>query len=255
MSKRSLSSSRLLQKFKRFLNHSLGKEPSSNKFYFYGGILHSKEPSSRDYYRRALVSVYREKRLPRWKEEYSRALREFYDSQVNELKKVFSRSTHLFFLKQVLKHRLVKRNSRVLSLASGLGLTELFLAKNFCPKGKVVCLDFSEKLSIEAKKFAAKNKARNVFHVVGDLNNLPLRNQRFDLVLLLYNPLVSFEFVEGIQSFLSKKGMLIAVNSSYAPNYWKLLDEHAKRIGFKPVIVEEDKRLRNPTRLKVYVKK
>ncbi len=78
----------------------------------------------------------------------------------------------------------IKPNSRILSVGSGTGLHEVFLAK-LCPEGKVVGVDFSIGMNRTAKGLATIEKVENTLFVLGDGENLPIRRESCNVALCL----------------------------------------------------------------------
>jgi len=71
---------------------------------------------------------------------------------------------------------------RVLDLGSGAG-NDCFVIRSIVgEKGKVVGLDFSEPMLEKARKNAEKLKFDNIEFVLGDIEDLPFKNNQFDMV-------------------------------------------------------------------------
>lgn len=106
-----------------------------------------------------------------------------YTEISKEWEKVVASETHLSEIILFQKYTKVKPEFKITSLASGLAVYELFLAKEFVPKGFVTCIDISEGMSKKASDFAKKLKQNNVKIVNGSVLNVPLDDNSQDIVL------------------------------------------------------------------------
>ena len=77
----------------------------------------------------------------------------------------------------------IKPTFNVASLASGLSVYELFLAKEFFPEGEMTCIDASIEMNKIANQFINKTNRENMKTVISSATNLPLGNETQDLVL------------------------------------------------------------------------
>ena len=77
----------------------------------------------------------------------------------------------------------IKEESNLLSIASGIAVFELFVAKEFASKGKVTCIDISEGMSDQARKYLKRLKLNNVNLIVKDVSKIPLGKNSQDIVL------------------------------------------------------------------------
>jgi len=76
----------------------------------------------------------------------------------------------------------IKLGQTVLDLGSGAG-NDCFVIRSIVGEnGKVVGLDFSEPMIEKARKNAEKLKFENIEFVLGDIENLPFKNNQFDMV-------------------------------------------------------------------------
>lgn len=71
----------------------------------------------------------------------------------------------------------------VLDLGSGEGMDAFLAARKVGSKGKVIGVDMTEEMVQLAEKNAEKMKARNVEFLLGEIENLPLKDEAFDLVI------------------------------------------------------------------------
>ncbi|MFB0514811.1 MAG: arsenite methyltransferase [Candidatus Bathyarchaeia archaeon] len=77
----------------------------------------------------------------------------------------------------------LKAGETVLDLGSGGGIDVFLAARKVGENGRVIGVDFSEKMVAVAKRNAEKMKARNVEFRLGDLENLPVENESIDVVI------------------------------------------------------------------------
>lgn len=81
------------------------------------------------------------------------------------------------------KYSNIKDKSNLVSLASGICVFELFIAKEFIKNGKVCCIDISQGMSNQSRKYIKKLKLDNVKIVVNDIIKLPVRTNSQNIVL------------------------------------------------------------------------
>jgi ubiquinone/menaquinone biosynthesis C-methylase UbiE len=99
----------------------------------------------------------------------------------------------------------IKRNSKVISLGSGTGIIESFIAKHLCPKGQVFGVDFSHGLNKKAVEIAKKAGVKNVSFATGDVRELPVRAGTQDAVILFSPYLDVFEKTYEMSNHTLKK--------------------------------------------------
>lgn len=89
---------------------------------------------------------------------------------------------------------------RVLSIGSGPGIGEAFVAKDLVPKGEVVCLDFAHKMNLSAKRTKDIAKTNNVRIVTASGTAIPLRANSVDKAILSHlGPMDSESFDKLLQ--------------------------------------------------------
>lgn len=77
----------------------------------------------------------------------------------------------------------IQHGHHVLDLGSGAG-NDCFVARAIVGEtGKVIGLDFSEEMLAKARNNAGKHGFTNVIFVAGDIEDLPLENNQFDVVI------------------------------------------------------------------------
>lgn len=74
-------------------------------------------------------------------------------------------------------------DSKIVSVGSGNGVFETFLAKHVCPKGELVGIDFSPGMNSIAQSFARRENVSNARFVHAASENLPLQSHSQDVVL------------------------------------------------------------------------
>ncbi len=77
----------------------------------------------------------------------------------------------------------LKEGSRVLDVATGTGLVALAAARIVGPSGRVVGLDFSAQMLVQAREKLHHTDLSNVSFVQGDAEALPFPDESFDAVL------------------------------------------------------------------------
>ncbi len=82
------------------------------------------------------------------------------------------------------KKILLKPDSRIVSVGSGAGIHEVFLAK-LCPQGMVVGVDYAHGMAKVAKGIAEKEHTSNVIFVQGDAEKIPVAKNSADIVLCI----------------------------------------------------------------------
>jgi len=77
----------------------------------------------------------------------------------------------------------LRTGETVLDLGSGGGIDVFLAARKVGEKGRVIGVDFSEKMIDVAERNAKKMSAKNVEFRLGDLENLPIENGSVDVVI------------------------------------------------------------------------
>ena len=85
----------------------------------------------------------------------------------------------------ILFQRYIKppQNGNMASLASGIAIFEMFLAKKFVPMGRVYCVDFSKRMNEKARKFKKKLKIKNVSIITSSVSKTTLRKNSQNVVI------------------------------------------------------------------------
>ena len=77
----------------------------------------------------------------------------------------------------------VKPDYKITSLASGLAVYELFLAREYISRGVISCIEASKEMNKLAKTFARKTNQKNIKILNASATNLPIKNDSQDVVL------------------------------------------------------------------------
>lgn len=155
------------QKLKKHLLETVGKKPTK------------KEMSEID---REISEIF--KKVYDKPDKKEGIIREVYNKRLAKLwDKVVATETFPSEIRLLSKYAKIRSNFNIASIASGLGIYELFLAKEFAPKGKVYCLDISSEMSKRGRYFARKLNQRNIKFIVASAIKIPLKSNSQDLVL------------------------------------------------------------------------
>ena len=118
--------------------------------------------------------------------------------------------------------KVIKPADYVLDAGGGTGLTSFKVAKRLNDKGKVVILDFSEKMLEKAEEKANKSNLQGKVETKsGDMYQIPFADETFDSVLSTYStcplddPIIA---VKEMLRVLKKNGILGIVHSVDSTN-------------------------------------
>lgn len=133
----------------------------------------------------------------------------------------------------------VKKDCKLLSLGSGAGVLEVFLAEEVVPKGKVTGIDISSKLVNLARSIAKKKRVKNVKFLVQDMEKMKFESNSFDIVFSFD----VFHWVKNLEKVFSKVKEILNKNGyflfAYGPKHSYLKEKEAvrrlKEIGFKNI--------------------
>lgn len=107
-----------------------------------------------------------------------------YDKRLSKIwGKVVAYEATVSEVELFLKYSGINQNPNIVSLASGLCIFELFIAKEFNKKGKMCCIDISDGMSNRAKKYVKKLKLNNVNILIKDITDLPIDSDSQNIVL------------------------------------------------------------------------
>lgn len=77
----------------------------------------------------------------------------------------------------------IKKGDVVLDLGSGAGIDCFLASKKVGDEGKIIGVDFTEKMIIKAKANAQKGGYNNVNFLLGDIENLPLADDSINIII------------------------------------------------------------------------
>lgn len=97
--------------------------------------------------------------------------------------KVVANETLAQEVKLLLENTKIRKDSQITSLASGLAVYELFLAREIIPNGEIYCLDNSKYMNKIAKDLAYKLKAKNIKIITTSVTKVPIKTNTQDVVL------------------------------------------------------------------------
>src|SRR4030067_1542994 len=129
-------------RFKKHLYRAVGKKPSDKEM-----VLVNKRISEE------YSKIYEKPNKP------LSVIRKSYDNVLSKIwPKLVARTSSFSEIIILLKYAMIKPDYRITSIASGLCVYELFLAKEFAPHGRVSCLDLSKGMNRGARALARKLK-------------------------------------------------------------------------------------------------
>ncbi len=77
----------------------------------------------------------------------------------------------------------IKKGDIVLDLGSGAGIDAILAAKKVGSKGRVIGVDMTEEMIAKAKENAKKQGIKNAKFLLGEIENLPLKNNSVDTII------------------------------------------------------------------------
>lgn len=77
----------------------------------------------------------------------------------------------------------IKEGDTVLDLGSGAGIDTILAAKKVGKKGKVIGVDMTEEMVKKAKENAKKQGVENVEFLLGEIENLPIKDNLVDTII------------------------------------------------------------------------
>ncbi|MFA5729930.1 MAG: arsenite methyltransferase [Candidatus Paceibacterota bacterium] len=77
----------------------------------------------------------------------------------------------------------IKEGDIVLDLGSGAGIDAILAAKRVGEKGKVIGVDMTEEMIEKAKENAKKQNVTNIEFLLGEIENLPLKDNSVDTII------------------------------------------------------------------------
>jgi len=77
----------------------------------------------------------------------------------------------------------IKKGDIVLDLGSGAGFDSFLAVKKVGSKGKVIGVDMTDEMLVKARELAIKYGYDNVEFIKGDIESLPLEDEKFDVII------------------------------------------------------------------------
>jgi ubiquinone/menaquinone biosynthesis C-methylase UbiE len=117
------------------------------------------------------------------------------DKDESLIAKVYTKELSKYWVKVVANEDLVQEflsfqenvkinpKYKIASLASGLAVFELFLAKEIVPNGFVTCVDISEGMNEIAKKYADELNQKNIRIITSSVFEIPIESDSQDVVI------------------------------------------------------------------------
>lgn len=138
---------------------------------------------------------------------------------------------YLSFFKLLIEQVRFTSEDKVLSIGSGPGILETFLAKEF--KCEITGIDIAEKLLEVAENLAKREGLKNVDFIYGDARNLKFKDNSFDKVIshatLHYTQSSFFPVLREVKRVLKKGGSFAF---SYNSKLTKLLPTEKEVLNF-----------------------
>jgi ubiquinone/menaquinone biosynthesis C-methylase UbiE len=130
-----------------------------------------------------------------------------------------------FFIDERGRNYLVKKvispGDYVLDAGGGTGLTSLKAARKLNEKGRIVILDYSEKmLEIAQMKAKRQNLSHKIIVMTGDMYEIPFPDNTFDTVLSTYSTCPLSDPMDAVTEMIRvlKKGGLLGIAHSSDPD-------------------------------------
>lgn len=181
-----------------------GKKKKKRKTKEIGGIKFEMKPAKGSIHEFAKFLDRHHPRIPPWVAEerfgirekdferaggYKKAKDEFFKKFFNRSAPVLyplltSEETYLTMMRSLTDYLKLKGNEKILSVGSGTGLIETFLAKKYLKKGgEIYNLDFAKGMNVEAKRIAKEEGVKNVHFMTADAKHLPIKTRNIDYLI------------------------------------------------------------------------
>ena len=145
----------------------------------------------------------------------------------------------------------IKTNYKITSLASGLAVYELFLAKEYVPRGLVSCIEVSKEMNKEAKILAKKINQNNIKVLTASVTKIPIKSDSQDIVLArrtgLSRDLRWGKVLSEAHRIIKKKKestFIITVDKTFNKSI-REVKEDLKKANFELIKVKDFRRSRN----------
>jgi len=154
------------KKYKNFLKKTIGKSSTKKEMHLISQRM--KELDS----------------LSKVKKPKNQEVKSLYDEELSSFwEKIVSYENKGDEIALLCKNIKLNKSSEMLSIASGISVFEMFIAKEFLTSGKIVCIDFSEGMIKTAKKIVKKAGIKNLELLVADAKKIPAKSNSKDLIL------------------------------------------------------------------------
>ena len=77
----------------------------------------------------------------------------------------------------------IQKGQTILDLGSGAGFDSFLAARETGESGKVIGIDMTPEMVMQARKNAKKGNYKNVEFIIGEIENLPIENDSIDLII------------------------------------------------------------------------
>lgn len=126
----------------------------------------------------------------------------------DKLNNIISFGFHLNVKKQAIKNANIKPDYKVLDVCTGTGDIAVYLAEHVLKKGRVIGVDFSQKMLEIAEN---KTNATNINFLRADALNLPFKDEEFDACFISFGLRNLKDLKKGLTEMkrVTKKGGLV----------------------------------------------
>lgn len=107
----------------------------------------------------------------------------YNDELANLWRKIVAYENGTKEIAMFLKYSNCNKTRNVVSIGSGIGVFESFLAKNVFSKGKVYCVDFSKSMSKQAESIRKGLNLENMKIIVASAKRVPIKSYSADILL------------------------------------------------------------------------
>lgn len=87
-------------------------------------------------------------------------------------------------LKKIVESLEIRPTDSIVSVGSGIGFIETFIARNYAKEGRVLAIDFSTGMNREAQKVKRKSRTGNLKVLEASGENLPVRSATQDKIIV-----------------------------------------------------------------------
>ncbi|MEI7718698.1 MAG: methyltransferase domain-containing protein [archaeon] len=157
---------KIQENYKRFLVKAIGKSPNKNNMHTIINRMNELNEASKN------------------KFSSNEEVRHLYDNELSNFwEKIVAYENKGDEIYSLLKNINIKNDAKILSLASGIGVFEMFIATNILSNGEIICVDLSSKMNKKANEISKKLNLKNVKIITSSANKLSIKNSSQDIVL------------------------------------------------------------------------